>query len=224
MQGPACATIAPTHGGTTRRGDSERRAHARERDGWPRYMRSETGWPRISVRCPARIHSRATWARARAPLLMNERSPMNGPSPTRRRWRFNPRGPRCRRSTSRRASRGRRAAGARVRCFEGRRTRGHLRFLRACALRLQTEQPASGAAESYEIVASIGRGGMGEVWRAVQRSLGREVALKQLTTDDPAAAMHFLSEARVLRPGWRTRTSCPCMRWGAPARGGRCSR
>ncbi len=64
-------------------------------------------------------------------------------------------------------------------------------------LRSQTEQPASGAAESYEIVASIGRGGMGEVWRAVQRSLGREVALKQLTTDDPAAAMHFLSEARV---------------------------
>ena len=56
---------------------------------------------------------------------------------------------------------------------------------------------APGAGESYEIVAPIGRGGMGEVWRAVQRSLGREVAIKQLVTDNPAAVDHFISEARV---------------------------
>lgn len=54
-----------------------------------------------------------------------------------------------------------------------------------------------GGTEAYEIVAPIGRGGMGEVWRAVQRSLGREIALKQLTADNPVAEEHFLSEARV---------------------------
>ncbi|MBK8255920.1 MAG: serine/threonine protein kinase [Polyangiaceae bacterium] len=57
--------------------------------------------------------------------------------------------------------------------------------------------PAPSVAESYEIVAPIGKGGMGEVWRAVQRSLGREIALKQLSTDNPVAAEHFFSEARV---------------------------
>jgi hypothetical protein len=69
--------------------------------------------------------------------------------------------------------------------------------------RAQAAQPApsargsDGAAEAYEIVAPIGRGGMGEVWRAVQRSLGREIALKSLATDNPLAEEHFLSEARV---------------------------
>lgn len=63
--------------------------------------------------------------------------------------------------------------------------------------RAQASQPPASAAEAYEIVAPIGRGGMGEVWRAIQRSLGREIALKQLATDNPAAEEHFLSEARV---------------------------
>src|SRR3954471_12711292 len=59
------------------------------------------------------------------------------------------------------------------------------------------QPPTSSAAEVYDIVEPIGRGGMGEVWRAIQRSVGREIALKQLSIDNPAAEEHFLSEARV---------------------------
>lgn len=58
--------------------------------------------------------------------------------------------------------------------------------------------PAPGAdAETYDVIAELGRGGMGEVWRAVQRSLGREIALKRLSKTDPFASSLFLSEARV---------------------------
>jgi serine/threonine protein kinase len=64
-------------------------------------------------------------------------------------------------------------------------------------LRAQSAEPEDGAAESYEVIASIGKGGMGEVFKAVQRSLGREVAIKQLATDNPAAVDYFLSEARI---------------------------
>lgn len=63
--------------------------------------------------------------------------------------------------------------------------------------RAQASRAPAGEAEAYEILAPIGRGGMGAVWRAVQRSLGREIALKQLATDNPLAEEHFLSEARV---------------------------
>jgi Tol biopolymer transport system component len=53
----------------------------------------------------------------------------------------------------------------------------------------------------YEIVAPLGAGGMGEVWRARDTRLGREVALKFLPegfADDPERHARFEREAKLL--------------------------
>ena len=53
----------------------------------------------------------------------------------------------------------------------------------------------------YEIVAPIGKGGMGEVWKARDTKLGRDVALKILPAAfafDPDRMARFEREARVL--------------------------
>lgn len=54
--------------------------------------------------------------------------------------------------------------------------------------------------EEYDIVAEIGSGGMARVYKAVQRSLGREVAIKELKKDfqgDDRIVQRFEREARI---------------------------
>jgi serine/threonine protein kinase len=53
----------------------------------------------------------------------------------------------------------------------------------------------------YEILAPLGAGGMGEVYRAKDNKLGREVAIKVLAAalaDDPDRLARFEREAKVL--------------------------
>ena len=53
----------------------------------------------------------------------------------------------------------------------------------------------------YEVVAPLGAGGMGEVWRARDTILGRDVALKILPDDlalDPDRLARFKREAQIL--------------------------
>src|SRR6186713_1354205 len=54
---------------------------------------------------------------------------------------------------------------------------------------------------SYEVIAPLGAGGMGEVYRARDAKLGRDVAIKVLPdrlSQDPAALARFEREARAV--------------------------
>ena len=61
-------------------------------------------------------------------------------------------------------------------------------------------QPGSKLAH-YEIVSALGKGGMGEVWRAKDTKLGRDVAMKTLPpefAEDTDRLARFEREARLL--------------------------
>ena len=56
------------------------------------------------------------------------------------------------------------------------------------------------AGDDYEVLAALGRGNFGSVWRVRDLSLGREVALKMLhprVTNDPQSVARFRREARL---------------------------
>ncbi|MFC7760897.1 protein kinase [Catellatospora bangladeshensis] len=62
-------------------------------------------------------------------------------------------------------------------------------------------RPGTMLAQRYRLEQRVGSGGMGEVWRATDQVLGREVAVKCLLgglPDEPAFVRQFRAEARIM--------------------------
>ncbi|MCX4419357.1 hypothetical protein [Streptomyces mirabilis] len=59
-------------------------------------------------------------------------------------------------------------------------------------------------ADRYSLTEPLGSGGMGQVWRAWDTSLDRNVAVKLLTPPaaDPSAGQYFMDEAQATAHMW----------------------
>ncbi len=79
-----------------------------------------------------------------------------------------------------------------------------LRILETVGRRTSTGEPGGSLPGGFELLGELGRGSVGSVWRAFDRSLEREVALKVIEAESPAsspsarARERFLEEARLL--------------------------
>ena len=63
---------------------------------------------------------------------------------------------------------------------------------------LDFELPLIDLAARYEIEGELGKGGMGAVQLATDRSLKRKVAIKRIHASSPAALRRFVTEARSI--------------------------
>jgi len=62
------------------------------------------------------------------------------------------------------------------------------------------DTPVAESCDRYQLLEICGQGGFGAVWRAEDRKLGREIAVKRLSerlAGDPESRQRFIHEAKI---------------------------